>query len=311
MVAQTAETRIGEEIARAVTWVAEGRIDLAVNAFAQARAMALALAEPAALRAVIARDTAAFSRERDALRIRLQSRAAAGAGGDGLVILADSLALARPGATAGATPETRTYPWLLANGASARNVTALCQRFFTTDHVRDALLAEPGLGAGADVFIHVGLNDCANRMFLEDERQALSLLAEPVRAAIVGFAQRHRRDILRHLPPRHYVGIDRFRANLDRIADLLAGRGARRVVLCTIILPPAKFWPATPGINANFATYNLAIMTAVQRHGLRLLDLDRLIWAALPEAPLIEDGMHLSDLGHRICADALGAVLKG
>jgi lysophospholipase L1-like esterase len=221
-----------------------------------------------------------------------------------LLVFADSLGLPR---TADKTGEMQgaesTYPWLLGEPQGSRIVESVCQRFFTTDSIVDTLRREPKLGAGHDVVVHVGLNDCSNRMFLADERLALGLLPQDVREAVVGFAQKFRRQIIRNLPSRHYVDIARFRQNLDFIVSELKARRARKVILTTIILPPPRFWAGTPGMNANFAAYNLEIMRAAERNNAVLFDLDRLVWHAIADGPLVDDGMHLSPVGHRLFAD--------
>ncbi len=299
---------IRDEIARAHELATAGNHASAVQSFALARAMVVDLADAKAVKKTVAADFAGFAREREMYRVMLAARESAG---DPVLIFSDSLALPR-------TPEKvgphqgceQTYPWLLGDALGNRPVISMCQRFFTTDDIAALLVADPTLGAGADVVIHVGLNDCSNRMFLAVERLAMTLLPGDVRTSIVGFAQKYRRRIINMLPSRHYVPPDAFRANLDHILLLLRARKARKVVLATIILPPAKFWAGTPGINANFAGYNMQIMQAVVRHSALLLDIDRHVWQDLPAGPLLEDGMHLSADGHRLFMAKTAELLK-
>lgn len=296
-----------EQIARATIWAEAGKISLAVQGFALAREMAVALIAPEKLRQTILAERAGFVRERDLFRTMIEER---GNESGKVLILGDSLGLPRPpnktGPDLGAA---KTYPWLLGDRLAGHRVTSLCQRFFTTQDAYDVLRAEPELGAGAKVVLHLGLNDCANRMFQENERLALSLYPEDIRTPIVNFAQKYRREILRLLPSRHYVTRDMFRTNLDAIAELLRQRNAQKIVLATIILPPAKFWPATPGVNANFGAYNQEIMNAALRHNALLLDIDRHVWQAINQNALLADGMHLSDFGHTIFADHTAKLL--
>ena len=137
----------------------------------------------------------------------------------------------------------------------------------------------------------------------------MNLLPEDLRKRIVGFAQKYRNQIVTSLPANHYVAPDAFRTNLDRIIATLKDRNARRIALTTIILPPSKFWHGTPNINFNFGSYNLDIMTAAYRHKVLLLDLDRYVWQDMPSGPLIEDGMHLSEGGHKLMAEKIVELL--
>jgi lysophospholipase L1-like esterase len=298
---------IRDEIARAHDLAGAGNFASAVQSFALARAMVVDLADAKAVQKTVAADFAGFAREREMFRNMLAGRQAAG---DPVVIFSDSLALPRTPDKVGPYQGCeQTYPWLLGDALGNRPIVSMCQRFFTTDDIVTLLEANPAMGAGADVVIHVGLNDCSNRMFLAVERLAMNLLPEDVRTAIVGFAQKYRRRIINMLPSRHYVPPDAFRANLDHILLTLRARKVRRVVLATIVLPPAKFWAGTPGINANFAAYNMQIMQAVARHGAVLLDIDRYVWQDLPAGPLLDDGMHLSADGHRLFAAKTAELL--
>jgi lysophospholipase L1-like esterase len=298
---------IREEIARAHDFATAGSHASAVQSFALARAMVVDLADAKAVKKTVAADFGGFARERELFRTILAAREAAG---DPVVIFSDSLALPRSPDKVGATQGCdQTYPWLLSDALGHRPIISMSQRFFTTDDIVLLLAADPTLGTGADVVIHVGLNDCSNRMFLAVERLAMNLLPDDVRASIVGFAQKYRRRIINLLPSRHYVPIDRFRANLDHIIMTLRARQARRIVLTTIILPPVRFWPGTPGMTGNFAAYNLQIMEAVARHGALLLDIDRHVWQDLAAGPLQDDGMHLSALGHGLFAAKAAELL--
>ncbi|RYE75712.1 MAG: SGNH/GDSL hydrolase family protein, partial [Myxococcales bacterium] len=201
-----------------------------------------------------------------------------------------------------------TYPYMLLEQRPGWAVESICQRYLTMTRVLDLLLADPDLAVGADVVLHIGLNDCADRMFLEHERIALGLLPDELKDSIVRFAQQHRRDILAHLPGHHYVPPTEFTATVDTILSILASR-ARRVVVATIILPPIRFWPATPGLQANFGRYNLALMDAAARHGALVFDVDRHMWANQNEGVLQSDGMHLDTAGHEIFAEEAAALL--
>jgi lysophospholipase L1-like esterase len=296
------------EISRAHELALAGNHASAVQSFALARAMVVDLADTKAVKKTVAADFAGFAREREMYRAMLAAREAAG---DPVLIFSDSLALPRTLEKVGRHQGCElTYPWLLGDALGNRPVVSMSQRFFTTDDVVTLLAADPTLGTGADVVVHVGLNDCSNRMFLAVERLAMNLLPEDVRASIVGFAQKYRRRIINLLPSRHYVPLEKFRANLDHIVLTLRARKARRIVLATIILPPVRFWAGTPGMNGNFSAYNMQIMAAVACHAVHLLDIDRYVWHDLPSGPLLDDGMHLSALGHGLFA-AKAAELLG
>lgn len=303
----TDHEQIDAQIELASALVDRGAEQAAANAFAAARSMCVSLCDANALAQVVDRTVTGFGRERESYRSLIAEQRP---GNRRLTILADSLGLPRPDAKVGSFKGAdQTYPFLLLERLPTHSVESHCQRYFTTREVLDTLTADPDLGVG-DVVIHVGLNDCANRMFLETERLAMDLLPAATKEKVVGFAQRHRKLVLKHLPSYHYVKPDEFRSNLDAIFELLRQRGARRVVVATIILPPIRFWGGTPGIQRNFGLYNAMLMDAAARHGGVLFDLDRHVWSRLGEGVLLADGMHLSHEGHQMFADETAALLQ-
>jgi lysophospholipase L1-like esterase len=287
-----------------------GAPESAVNQFAAARSFACMKVDQTKLNIEVARQVKAYRAEADYYRkeiAALSTRKDASP----VIIIGDSLGLPRP--TAKDTPRKGAeiiYANLLTAALDGRRVEAICQRFFTTTDAIVLLQREPELGRDADVVLHLGLNDAARRMFLERQRIAVTQLPEDVQKRMVTFAQKYRAQILRFLPPLHYTPPEKFAANLDFIARTLKARKARRIVFSTIIVPPLKFWNATPNLEAFFAKYNHIIMMTALQNAILLLDFDRHIWARLSENPLDSDGMHLSAVGHALMSSELERMLK-
>lgn len=293
-------------IDRAGELAAGGHAKAAALAFALARELTVSLADQSALDGVVSRNFAQYEREREAYRGTIRQKSGEARP---LTIFADSLGLPRPAAVL-QTAENITYSEVLAEQLKGRRIDSYCQRFATTADVVNLLKSNPDIARDSDVLLHIGLNDCANRMFLERERLALDFLPAEIKDAVVNFSQRNRRSILRYLSPRHYVDPVEFQMNLDRIVDALKERGAGKIMLSTIILVPAKNWPGTLGVNRNFSNYNLEIMKATERHGVDLVEIDRAVWAEMGNDPLTSDGMHLSPAGHRIMAGLITAIVS-
>lgn len=297
------------EIDTAYAFIKNAQPRLAALAFSKARQMIHDLCDQTALENAVRKEWKSYTTERavytDLLRKRYPS------GGPPVTIFADSLGLPRPNEKSGENLGAEAcYSWMLGDALPNRQIISMCQRFLTTSHVLDMLLTDPQLGAESDVVIHVGLNDCANRMFLEDERIALSLVSEKLRDKLVAFSRLHRSIIIQNLPPRHYVPPEQFKNNLHNILGLLKARKAQNIVLSTIILPPPRSWRGTPGMNRNFANYNYEIMNAAHMYDAQLLDIDRHIWWAQRRKPLLDDGMHLSEVGHSVFAVQCAALIR-
>lgn len=298
------DAEIATEIDTAFSHAEAGAIDVAVHQFAFARTKALHYADPVGLANKIAEENAAYARERERHRASFAPKPKATRK---VLIMADSLGLPRPD---GEAAPVRTYSSLIYDRYPELDVDSFCQRFFTTQNVRAALDEDPDLGRASDFVLHVGLNDCANRMFLENERIALSFLSPDTRNKLIAFTRKYRRDIILRLTPHHYVTPTQFRENLAAIVDVLRARNAGRIVLTSIILPPSKSWPGTPGINRNFANYNLEIMNTVHNKDAFLMDMDRHVWRAQNRGVLVSDGMHLSEAGHQLFCDKCDPFLR-
>lgn len=300
------QAEIAATISRAFDLAEQGQREASVWCFATARSMAVSMADPERLAQKIENHDRPLIRERERYR---QLIARQRESDDRIIVFGDSLGLPRPDAKHGEYDGAdSTFPFMLLAQRPGWSVDSICQRYFTMRRVLDMLLAEPDLGVGADVILHIGLNDCADRMFLEDERLALALLPPEVKDQMVRFAQLHRRAILAFLPGHHYVPPPEFTAHVDSILALLASR-ARRVVVATIILPPIRFWPATPGLQANFGRYNLSLMDSAARNGAYAFDVDRHMWANQGAGVLLPDGMHLATPGHELFAKEAAALL--
>lgn len=286
-----------------------GRAEAGVHLFAAARDYASREVDQAKLNAEIARQTGLHHKEREQYRKDVADSAASAADPRPMVVISDSLGLPRPTAMESARKGAEhIYANLL--GVSGRRVDPICQRFFTTGDAVALLQDNPDLGRDSDVVIHLGLNDVARRMFLERQRISLLFVPGEIREKIVGFAQKYRRDILKFLPALYYTPPEAFTANLELICVQLKQRQAHRIALTTIILPPPRFWSATPSMALFFGRYNQEIMSAAYRHGVLVFDFDRHVWANLHLAPLETDGMHLSTFGHRLFSQELKTLIR-
>lgn len=291
-----------------------GRMDEAVRRFDLCRTLLVEAAPAAALRARLAAETARLAREAEAVRAALAARAAAQPVRRALLI-GDSLGLPRPEEDAPVARAVETiYAGLMLADLSGRGpaaVDAHFQRFFTTDDAVALVEAAPARLAGAQVYVHLGLNDCAVRMFMPAQRLAAGLLPKPVADKVVGFARDFRVALVEAYPDRQYVGLERYGANLLAIAAAARRAGAAGVSFATVLTPPLKFWRRTPQVCRRFTSYNLRVMETAAAVGAVVVDVDRLIWEAGSARMAAPDGMHLTPLGHAAVARAFAVSRFG
>ncbi|MDW9837433.1 hypothetical protein GOB11_27485 [Sinorhizobium meliloti] len=217
------------------------------------------------------------------------------------VLLSDSLGLPR-GGPGEADCFEKTYAGLILH-ARRGPVQPIFRRLGTTWDVVDGLVNRASL-SGADVLIHIGLNDCAVRMFKEKERIALTLVSEYLRERFLRFVKAYRSKIVLSDLDYTYTPLHAFRDRLFRSVQIARRSRARTISIATIVQPSETFAVRTPRMAWNFNRYNSVIREVAEQNSITLIDINDLCQQHGKERALSKDGMHLSAAGHRLMADA-------
>lgn len=224
-----------------------------------------------------------------------------------IVVMADSLAMPRQEGE-GNIPFEATYPYLLDQslrrqlGKQAPVIIERGMRRRTIEYVLDEWFELVELRAPDVVVVHVGIVDCAPRVFLRRERQFVENLRPAVlRNFVLNFVRKHRRAVVR-MRGRAYVPPQRFRALVAQVIQKAKQDRLRLLVFVNIIAPPAAMEERSPGFNENVATYNQILQEQAQGEGIRLIDLNQLISAGGGSEKLTIDGIHINEAGHAMLA---------
>lgn len=281
----------------------------AMQFFYQARASLTEQVTPARLARTVTSTRRKLRAECDSFAAIIAERMPAD--GKNVFVFADSLGLPRsedaslPDAGAQETYADKIQSWSTKRGASLPVRThAQCQRYFTTDDVVERLTEVRSQLQSGFVFVHVGLNDCASRVFSEAERLAVPFLDEPTEKLLLNFVRTYRRPIIHRQPEYTYVPLDRFVQNLEKIVKISRTHGAKHVAFANIIMPALKSESSTPHVRWNFTRYNLAIYDVAKRLSAHVVDVDRLCWSTGLGKALRPDGQHLGSIGHDLVAEA-------
>lgn len=226
-----------------------------------------------------------------------------------IVVMADSLAMAREGETNVAFEAT--YPYLLDQslrrrfGAEAPLVIERGMRRRTIEYVLDEWYELVDLRGPEVVVVHVGIVDCAPRVFLRRERQFVENLRPSfLREAILSNVHRHRRAIV-NMRKKVYVPADRFTALVGQVVARAKASKLRSLVFVNIITPPVEMDERSPGFIKNAGVYNQILKTHAEANGVHLIDIDRMIKEAGGAEQLTVDGIHLNDDGHKMLASEI------
>lgn len=291
------------------------RMDEALAAFLDLRKGLTTRAPKAALKARVAGVHAALDREMASFRQGIAARNANATAA--ITIFSDSLGLpSTEDKTKTDAAFDKTYAYALTNLAlpdgRKANVRPWCRRYGTIETVHQLLASDPkALGdcRDAHVLVHVGLNETAVRIFLEDQRLALALLDDALSARVVEFARIYRSEIIRADWNHTYVPPERHRALLAKTAALIRAAGPASISFATIIVPPMPFWARTPAISWIYGRYNAAIMACAVAEGCSIFEIDRIMWSHGLSRNLRKDGMHLAMPGIELFAQKYLALL--
>ena len=226
-----------------------------------------------------------------------------------IVVMADSLAMAREGES-NVAYET-TYPYLLDQwlrqrfGSQAPLVSERGMRRRTIEYVLDEWYELVDLRKTDVVVVHVGIVDCAPRVFLRRERQFVENLRPGfLRRFILDYVHRHRRAVV-NMRKKVYVPPERFNALVGQVMAKAKASELRSLVIVNIITPPAEMDERSPGFIRNVGIYNEILRTHAEANGAHLIDIDRLIKEAGSVEQLTVDGIHINEAGHKMLAQEI------
>jgi len=223
-----------------------------------------------------------------------------------IVVMADSLAMAREGETN--VPYEATYPYLLDQWlrrrlqSEAPLIIERGMRRRTIEYVLDEWYELVDLRKADVVVVHVGIVDCAPRVFLRRERQFVENLRPAfLRESILRNVHRHRRTIVKRRK-KVYVPAERFNALVAQVIERAKQSKLRSLVIVNIITPPVEMDERSPGFISNVAIYNGILKSHAKGTGVHLIDLDQMIKEAGGVEQLTMDGIHINEAGHAMLA---------
>ncbi len=156
------------------------------------------------------------------------------------------------------------------------------------------------------LIIQIGIVDCAPRLFSEREHKFLNsgFIHWRIARAIINFASKHRRQIIKLRSWVRYTPLKKFKMSLQNLGKILSN-----VNFKTIILPIMPSFPShiyrSPGYNESVEKYNEEWKLFCEKYFHIFINLEDVINGFKLEDLLLEDGHHLSKLGHQRIAFAL------
>lgn len=216
-----------------------------------------------------------------------------------IVILGDSLSLPRD-----ELPVEETYPYLINNSLKdkytlfnrsirANDTSLQIEKFY-----EDVLLFNPDV-----IIIHLGIVDCAPRLFYRKERIFFSKINRLF--PIVTLMNRYR-FFFTKLFPKVYVNIHKFEKNYMDIVERTNKLG-KHVIIIGISDTTKRNKNISYNYNKNINSYNNILKKISEDFNdvtlINMYDYD-------PNTILLKDGIHLNNQGSRLLAENLLKVIK-
>jgi lysophospholipase L1-like esterase len=229
-------------------------------------------------------------------------------------ILADSLALPREDVGGDEMLEV-TYPFLLDQslrarfGAAAPLIFERGMRRRTIEYVIDEWNEQVELKKPEVVIVHVGIVDCAPRVFLRREGAFVANIRFSwLRNRILKFTHDHRRRIVQ-FRRKVYVPLPRFERLVQTVVQKARETNVQSLMFVNIIRPPESVEERSPGFQNNVIAYNRVLAEQAKHSFVTLIDLNRIVEDAGGSEKLTVDGVHLNEQGHVLLAEKLEQVL--
>lgn len=223
-----------------------------------------------------------------------------------VTILADSLAMPRP-----ELPFTDLYPYklsvklgkgFLVVSKARRNNTLIEQ----TSETGEGYLIEDVvyMGESSYFIIHIGIVDCAPRIFSQREHsilERLNMLGKP----IINFKSAHRRFFTKHFP-KVYVKKDDFRTKLDLLISTIVNKtAAKKVFIINIADTNEENKYRSYGFEENLKEYDGIIASISKKYGDKVDVYDLYSITKAKPALVWEDGIHIKQAAHEMIAEYL------
>ena len=227
-----------------------------------------------------------------------------------IAILADSLALPREDVGGDELLEV-TYPFLLDQslrrlfGAAAPIIFERGMRRRTIEYVLAEWNELVELRKPQIVIVHVGVVDCAPRVFLRREASFVANIRfRWLRDRIFKFTHDHRRRIVQ-FRRKVYVPLPRFERLVQQVVEKAREAEVQSLVFINIIRPPDSVEERSPGFQSNVIAYNQVLQGQTKHDFVSLIDLDRMVQDGGGSDALTVDGIHLNERGHILLAQEL------
>jgi len=207
-----------------------------------------------------------------------------------IVVIGDSLAMPRYEVSF-----EDTYPYLLNQELENCEVIVRNRRANTTKSQVNPqnILDDIVFLKSKTVIIHLGIVDCAPRLFNKFEQLILSKL-KGINKFIIKFFSKYR-FFFTKINPKVYVNKKEFYHSLLKLIQECKKNGVENIFVLNICNTNSENKKKSFNFENNIQEYNNILYNVVKEQNVILLDVN----SKINEDMLLEDGIHLNLIGHR------------
>lgn len=155
------------------------------------------------------------------------------------------------------------------------------------------------------VIVHLGIVDCAPRLFGKKEMFLLSLLPKKIQNIIISPLSR-KRFLITKQRPKVYVKINEFKHNLSILVGEIK-KHTNEIIFISIAATNRSNIERSYGIVKNIGDYNEVIKEECSRSDCIYLDF---FDSTLSKKFIIDDGIHINEMGHDYLTERLSEILN-
>lgn len=206
-----------------------------------------------------------------------------------LIIVGDSLSMPR---IEDGLLYANTYPYLLQEYlGSGWHVINRSRRSNTSrKQAIDLHLSDDIRDLDPDILVyHIGIVDCAPRLFSELQQRVLEKIPHGIRSRIIRFFSRRRAYMTRRYP-KVFVSQDDFRKNVLKTLRM-AKEHTDNIIVVGIGMPASKVLARSYGFRENVLGYNNILKEISNKIEVNFIDTVSLLD---PEMDLLKDGYHFN-----------------
>lgn len=213
-----------------------------------------------------------------------------------IVIIGDSLAMPRY-----EVPLEETYPYLLNKVWKNCEIIVRNRRANTTKSqvssqniLDDIIFLKPQI-----VIIHLGIVDCAPRLFTKIEQLILSKL-KWVNKFIISFFSKYR-FFFTKINPKVYVNKKEFHKYSLKLIQECKKNGVENILVLNICDTTSENKKKSFNFENIICEYNNILNNVIKEENVLLIDINSII----KEDMLLTDGIHLNQIGHKKILEAI------